>query len=185
VIARLQREEAGFGLIELVIALAVLNVVILALFATFNAGSLSLQRANLIATAETLADKQMELYRAQVYKGIGLESGLVGAVSDTTHTGDPAWISAASQYTDNAQTGCTAVAPECQPVQASVTGADGRTYRIDSYVRALAAGSGPANGREVKAVTVVVRSSAGKALARLTTTFDKATGCTGKVANPC
>ena len=79
-------EEAGFGLIELVIALAILNVVILALFATFNAGGLALQRSGRISTAETLADKQMELYRASLFSTIGLENTLLASANGLTRT---------------------------------------------------------------------------------------------------
>jgi type II secretory pathway pseudopilin PulG len=186
--ARVGRDEGGFGLVELVIAIAVLNVVILALFATFNAGSLSLQRASRISTAETIADKQMELYRAQLNSGIGLQSGLVTAAgTDSTHTGDAAWVSAGAQYTDDAETGCTGSLDECKPVQTGVSGPDGRSYRIDTYVRELSSGAGgPTSGRDVKRVTVVVRAEKdGKLLARLSSTFDQATGCLGTLAEPC
>ena len=167
------RKDDGFGLIELVIAMAVMNVVVLSLFAAFHAGAFSLQRANRISTAETVADRQMELYRAHLYDSVGLHAGLLGTV-DATHTGDTAWnggaqLSAAS---------CTGALEECQPVQGSVAGPDNRTYRIDSYVRLLPAGSGPTGGREVKEVTVVVREAGdAKVLARLSSTFDRATGC--------
>lgn len=172
------RAEDGIGLVELVLALAILNVVLLALFATFNAGSLALRRASRISTAETLADKQLELYRAHLYSGILLDNTLVNSsatTSDATHTGDSAWVSAASQYTTGT---CSSTLPECQPIQTGVTGPDGRTYRIDTYVRALSGADAPASGRGVKRVTVVVRdSSDGKVLARLTSSFDLATGC--------
>jgi prepilin-type N-terminal cleavage/methylation domain-containing protein len=180
VIARLQREEAGFGLIELVFAMAILSVVVLALFAAFNAGAFSMRRAAAVSTAETLADKQMELYRAVLYDNIGLDSTLVAA-ADATHTGDAAWVSAASQW---AAPSCTSSLTECKPVQNPVTGPDGRAYRIDTYVRKLSSGAGgPTNGRDVKQATVVVRNAAGKKLARLTTTFDKSTGCVS--GSPC
>ena len=65
-IERLRKDEAGMGLIELVFAMAILNIVVLAMFGAFNAGQLSIQRAARSSTAETLADKQLELYRAQV-----------------------------------------------------------------------------------------------------------------------
>lgn len=175
-IAKLRKDD-GFGLIELVIAMAVMNVVVLSLFAAFNAGAFSLQRANRISTAETIADRQMELYRGHLYESIGLHSGLITAAEvtgDGTHTGDTAWAGGAQ----HASVYCTGSLPECQPVQTSVAGPDNRTYRIDSYVRLVGAGSGPAGGREVKEVTVVVRESgAAKVLARLSSTFDKATGC--------
>ena len=137
---RLTREEGGFGLIELVIAIAILNVVILALFATFNAGSLALQRASRISTAETVGDKQMELFRAHLYSDLGLESSLVtAAAGDATHTGDAAWVSTGSQLTAGT---CTTSLDECKPIRTNVAGADGRTYRVDTYVRQVTLTSG-------------------------------------------
>jgi len=183
VIERLRRDEAGIGLIELVFAMAILNIVVLAMFGAFNAGQLAIQRAARVSTAETLADKQLELYRAQVYSSIGMHSSLISAAaSDATHTGDSAWVSAGSQL---AYASCTTALPECKPVQTSVTGPDGRLYRVDTYVRQLtSATGGPASGRDVKRVTVVVRRQAtGGVLARLSTTFDKSTGCISP--NPC
>jgi len=176
VIARLQREQGGFGLIELVFAMAILSIVVLALFAAFNAGAFAVRRAAETSTAETMADKQMELYRALLYGNIGLSSTLIStAASDATHTGDSAWVSSASQLSVGT---CTTTATECMPVQSSVTGPDTKTYRIDTYVRQLSSGAGgPTSGRDVKQATVVVRNASGKTLARLTTTFDKATGC--------
>ncbi len=49
------------------ISLVVLNVGILAIVAGFNSGALALLRATETSTASTLADKQMELYRAITY----------------------------------------------------------------------------------------------------------------------
>ena len=62
-IARLRSQE-GFGLIELVISMVMLNVGILAIVAAFNSGAVALRRASEISSAAVLADKQMELYRA-------------------------------------------------------------------------------------------------------------------------
>jgi type II secretory pathway pseudopilin PulG len=181
VIERLRRED-GFGLLELVFAILVLNIVILALFATFNAGSLALRRASEKSTAETLGDKQLELYRSLTYHAIGLHSSLVPG--DSMHTGDAA--AAQTQFTNDALTGCTATAVECKPTQtlsSSSTPAspDGHTYRIDTYITQLTGGNAPVSGRTVKQVTVVVRRADNKVLARLTSNFDQATGCVGAV----
>ena len=75
--ARLRTEE-GFGLIELMISIVMLNVGILALVAAFNSGALALQRAVETSTAAALAEKQMELYRARKYAEIALDATLVG-----------------------------------------------------------------------------------------------------------
>jgi hypothetical protein len=63
-------------------------------------------------------------------------------------------------------------ANQCQPMR-TVTGPDKISYRIDTYMVNYT----PTNGRAVKWVTVVVRHATSlKALARLVSTFDQATG---------
>ena len=84
-IQRLRTEE-GFGLVELMISLVVLNVGILAVVAAFNSGSLALLLSRDL-DASMLADKQMELYRAILYSAISLNTTAV----DGTYTGDVAY----------------------------------------------------------------------------------------------
>src|SRR6266487_6368782 len=67
------RSERGFGLIELLMAMVMLNVGILAIVAAFSSGTVALNRASKISTASALADSQMELYRAITYNSIGLD----------------------------------------------------------------------------------------------------------------
>jgi len=182
VTARLRqlRREDAFGLIELLIALLLINVAVLALFAMFQAGGLSVLRASRSSNASVLAEKQMELYRAMLHTGINLNTGLVSS-TDGTHTGATEWGSAASQVTSAS---CTSTLPECMPQQTSVTGADGRSYRVDTYIRSVT----PSSGRAVKQVTVYVRlaSDLSRVLATLTSNFDQATGCiVNNVSEPC
>ena len=169
------REEEGFGLVELMISLIVLNVGILAIVAAFNGGSLALLRSSETTTAAMLADKQAELYRAMTYAAISLNTTAV----DGTYTGDVA-------YAGTRVTGaCTApVAVACIPTQTITAAAspDGRPYRIDTYIiRYIPVPTNtvpaPPSGREVKRVTVVVRRpSPLKVLARVNANFDSSTG---------
>ena len=171
---RIRRDERGQGVIEIVIAIGVINVAILAMFAMFQAGALSILRASRTSNASVLAEKQAELYRAMLYKDIQLNDSLVTtAASDSVHTSATEWGSSSVQV--KAST-CTNTLAECMPVQASVTGADGRSYRVDTYVQAFT----PSSGRAGKQVTVVVRlaSDTSRVLARLTSNYDLATGCT-------
>ncbi len=69
---RARPAEQGFGLIELLISIVILNVGILAIVAAFTSGAVALQRASETSTASVLADKQMELYRAVRYTNIAL-----------------------------------------------------------------------------------------------------------------
>ena len=160
------RAEDGFGLVELMISLVVLNVGILAIVAAFNSGTLALLRATETSTASALGDKQMELYRAITYAAISLNTTAV----DGTYSGDVA-------YPGTRVTGtCTApVAAACIPTQ-NITAAaspDGRPYRIDTFIITET----PANGRALKRVTVVVRRPTPlKTLFRATSNFDQSTG---------
>jgi type II secretory pathway pseudopilin PulG len=77
------RDEAGFGLIELLIAMVVLNVGILALVATFQSGALALSNSAATSNGTAVADKTMEVFRALQNKAIYLNapSGGGGDVS--------------------------------------------------------------------------------------------------------
>jgi type II secretory pathway pseudopilin PulG len=168
VMARLRNDEGGFGLIELVMALVVLNVGLLALVAAFNSGSIALKRAQKLSTATVLADRQLELYRGLRFTSIGLESGLV-----TTANGNSLYAAAWPSGTPDT-TSCTdPTKPECKPMQ-TVVGPDGLTYRVDAYVV-----SNPVSGgtRPVKTVRVIVRDGVTTAnLVRAESTFDETTG---------
>src|SRR4029079_12780962 len=77
------RSERGFGLIELLMAMVMLNIGILAIVAAFNSGMFALSRASKISTASALADSQMEQYRAITYSAIALDSTALGTVDNT------------------------------------------------------------------------------------------------------
>jgi Tfp pilus assembly protein PilE len=160
------RQEAGFGLLELLMAMTILNLGILAVVAAFNSGIVALKRSGQTSTASVLADKQMELYRSLTYGSIALASTSIPAIAP--YTTDPAY--SATQAT----TSCTTPLPaECNASQA-ISGPDRHSYRVDTYIindHAVAA------SRAVRRVTVVVRdgTSLGKVLARSTSTFDCST----------
>jgi len=67
--------EDGFGLVELLVAMVILQVALLALVGAFGAGSVALGRASRANTAQALANQQMELYRSMTYDPIGLDHG--------------------------------------------------------------------------------------------------------------
>jgi hypothetical protein len=118
-----------------------------------------------------LADKQMELYRAVTHSNVALDtSSLTGAAADTAYTGDTAWNASATQSNKTCTT--PPLPAQCDPRQ-TVTGPDGRSYRVHTYIYP----ENVTNGRPVKRVTVVVRTTAAaNPLARLTSTFDQSTG---------
>ena len=161
---RLAKTEAGFGLIELLIAMTVMVIAIMAIVAAFSSGMVALNRASHASTAATLADIQME----------GSGSMPYASIVPTCASG-------------------TSAADDCfSTVTPPPTGPDGRTYRIDTAIRfdcpvgtlggtvpnsATCTGAGAA--RPVKRVTLVVYDPAttpATELFRETSTFDPATG---------
>lgn len=169
---RLARDTQGFGIVELLIALGVLNIALFAIIGAFNSGMLALRRASQAATASTLADKQMELYRALTYSNIVL---VAPTSPDTTYTSDPQYAGQVA-----AAGACPAgVPPEaCSPIQ-TVSGPDHRQYRIDTYLHQSAQSSGPYSARAIKVVSVVIRDAGLPSLPtllRTSSTFDQSTG---------
>ena len=64
------RDDRGVGLVELLIALLVLNVGIFATLAAFTSGALALRRASHVSTASAIADQEMETLRDSSYSTI-------------------------------------------------------------------------------------------------------------------
>jgi prepilin-type N-terminal cleavage/methylation domain-containing protein len=84
------RNENGFGMIELMCAMVVLAVGVLAVFGMFQSSLVQIRRAANISTAAALADTEIERYRAVKYTVIGLDDGQVGA-ADATYKSDTAY----------------------------------------------------------------------------------------------
>lgn len=164
------RDQDGFGMVELLIAMTVMIIGVMATYAMFQSSALQIKRAANQTTAAALADVEMEGFRAKLYAAIGLDDTAVAA-TDATYKGDAAYKSLAADRVQLAVCGampCTTSVPS-----RSVTGADGRPYRIDTYVTWQTVTS----GRNVKLVTVVVRDGTdGRVWARVASSFDQSTG---------
>lgn len=163
--------EAGFGLIELLIAMTILVIGILALFAMFESGIRSISRASTVTTAGALADREMESFRAIRYNAIGLPDDQVLAAA-APYSSDAAYQANASARVVVPSCG-TAPCTTKVPVQ-TLSGADGMNYRVDTYVTWQTV----APGRGVKLVTIVVRDGddVTKVWARTASSFDESTG---------
>jgi type II secretory pathway pseudopilin PulG len=179
------RCERGFGLIELLMAMTMLNVGILALVAAFNSGAFALNRAGKISTASALADQQMEIYRLNAYTAIFLDttSESTARTTDTTYNCDVALNGCSGGVTQVTAT-CAALSgetgsppPRCN-ARRTITGPDRRKYRIDSYIVQEYPTGSATTSRYVKVVTVIVRdgNTLGTILARESSTFDPSTG---------
>jgi len=178
------RCEAGFGMVELLCAMGILAVGILAVFGLFEAGVVTLKRASTITTAAALADTEMERFRAVKYSTLGLAQADVDAIANgDPYKSDPAWKTISSPVNQLNSTVVVAKCPASPCTDALPTrtaaGADGKTYRVDTYMtwHAVQNSSGT-QGRNVKLVTIVVRDAqdASKVWARSTSAFDESTG---------
>jgi Tfp pilus assembly protein PilV len=170
-------------MVELIAAMGVMAVGILAVFAMFHSGLVQVKRAGTVSTAAALADSEMENFRAITYDAIGLASAAVTA-ADTTYKNQSggAYLAISSPVNQVNSTVVVAACPatpctDTVPTK-NVAGADGRNYRVDTYVtwQAVANSSGTA-GRNVKLVTIIVRDSATmRTYARVASSFDQSTG---------
>jgi Tfp pilus assembly protein PilV len=169
------RSQDGFGLIELLMAMVMLNIGILAVVAAYQTGMFALNRASKISTASALADQQMELYRAIKYDAIALDSSSLGSVDNTYKCDSALGSSCPNSTSGETTTTCGSPLPnQCTPSR-TVTGADRKPYRVDTYVTLTT----PSSARALKVVTVVVRDGqklSARPLARLSSTFDQSTG---------
>jgi type II secretory pathway pseudopilin PulG len=148
------RAEDGFLMIEVVAAIVILTIALLAVMAGYDAAFISLHRANQKAVAAKLANQQLELFGALSYDAIGLDPTLTANVGDpnnaaydslyatnslldgamyTDANGNPAQYPSGT-VNDVTTTGPCGATPNCLPVQ-TVTGPDGKTYRIETFIR--------------------------------------------------
>ncbi len=174
------RKNDGFGLIELLMAMVMLNIGILAIVGAFNSGALALARASKTSTASTVADQQMELFRGLKYTNIEqTTSGWNSATADSSWTADTVYqTNMKSPVSPKALIATVTSCPNtntnsCNP-EFTTTGPDGRSYRVDTYMYY----DQPSGGEQIKTITVVVRdpNNTGGSLARETSTFDQSTG---------
>jgi Tfp pilus assembly protein PilV len=163
-------------LVELLIAMFVLTIGILALVAAYSSGYVALNRATRVSSATLVANAQMERFRALQYSAIQLNTSCgTNCAEDATFTGDTAYNATAQV------TGCASTTEStCLPTQTK-TGPDGKSYRLDTYVEyscvsgtlstspSLTCGAG--NPWPVKRVTLVVRNSSLTSPVREQSTF--------------
>jgi type II secretory pathway pseudopilin PulG len=175
------RDEGGFGMLELLMAIVMLNVGILAIVAAFSSGNAALARASRISTGGALANKQMEVYRGLRYDNIVFATTeWSAATSDSAYTADTVYQeNMASPVTPKALVGTVSACPANVPTTAcdpsyTTTGADRRSYRVDTYLYY----DTPSYGKQLKVITVVVRNpdDPTRSFSRVSSTFDPSTG---------
>lgn len=162
-------------MMELVVAMMFLGIAVSAMITVFASSMISLRNAGIEGTALTLAESQMEGFKTLAYADMRLDTATVPSGGDVYHTAsaqDPT-IPSSSGIVGGGTVGTTACAAPARPVMEcavqTLTGPDGRTYRVDTYVH-------EAGG--LKSVTVLTRivedGTIGRVKARATTAFDPA-----------
>jgi type II secretory pathway pseudopilin PulG len=167
--------ESGMGLVELVVAMFVLTVALLALAAGYDAAAISVHNASKKTIAAKLASAQIELYQALKFSNIGLDQTTLadvqrGAGYDANYVTDEAGLSPSG--TDHTISGC-GTAPQCLPIQ-DVTGPENHPYRLETFVRDVT-NTGATGTWNERMVTVIVRDrgvAGNPELLRQTTGFD-------------
>ena len=153
------RSEAGMGLVELVVAMFVLTVALLALAAGYESAAISVHKADQKTVAAKLAASQIELYQSLKVSSIGLDQTTLTNVQtlgsgsyDSVYVSDEAGLTPTG--TDHTILGCGTSA-QCSPIQ-DVTGPENHPYRIETFVRDVA-NAGAAGTWKERFVTVIVR----------------------------
>ena len=168
-------------MLELLMAMVMLNVGILAVVAAFSSGNAALYRASRTSTAGALANKQMEAYRGLKYDNIVfVTSEWTSAIANSTYTGDTVYqTNMSNPVAPHALVATVSTCPANVPASAcdpsyTITGADHRSYRVDTYLYY----DTPTSGQQLRAVTVVIRNpdDLTRVFARVSSTFDSSTG---------
>jgi Tfp pilus assembly protein PilV len=187
-------------MLELLIAIVVLNIGLFALIGAFNASTMAVKRAATISTAATIADKQMEVYRSlpncalyldpstfpvkdsgSAYQADTAAYANVSFFDNSQSTSSQALMpwsttstdaNAVAPWNSSIPTSCTPSAGVTKAIDTNVAGPDGTRYTVYTYMAIVQ----PSGGDYVKRVAIVVRDSAGKVLARETTIFDALVG---------
>ena len=147
--------ENGFLMIELVAAMLILTVALLALIGAYSLGYFAIGASAKTSSAGLLANNQLELYATVPYASIGLDATTLASTksSDATYSTDLAALPVSG--TDVSISGCGSSA-RCAPVQ-TLTGPDNKSYKVETFIRLLANPS--ITSRYEKVVTVVVRAA--------------------------
>ena len=180
------RDEAGFGLVELLIAMTVMAIGISAIVAGMSSGFVAVNRARDASTAAAVADKQMEAYRALPNCAIYLDAGTIpgGGTPYANQIGvySATQIVASGPVTPPLRQCSGPPSTNLHNAHQQLPGADGRLYWVDTYM----VESTPFTGSVVRKVTVMVRdpkdTTNTKFLVRETATFAPPTGCTNPPA---
>jgi type II secretory pathway pseudopilin PulG len=167
---RLQAED-GFGLVELIAAVAVLTIGLLALVAGYGSAYVAFRQASTKTSANAIAATELELYRAVPYASLGLDSTQLSnaETTDTVYASDHSSLddpNALTAGTDVSSSSCTpltaafgsssATVSTCVPIQ-SVTDGTGHTFRVETFIRDVQDSNSFSVSWTERIVTVIIR----------------------------
>ena len=158
IVARV-RVERGFGLVELLVAMAILSIALFALLATFTNGYRILTRASTKGAASVLADSAMESYRGKQYADIPY-----------CPVGPPQPCSSQTMPRSG---------PDGRTYQVTTVISTGTAMNTDFYGIGTCDSNPPGPPpcrRTVKVIEVIVKDSNGRQWASERSTFDPLTG---------
>lgn len=163
-------DQDGFLLVELVVATIVLSIALLGLMAGYDSAFVSIRKANQKSAAAALANVQLELYASLPFAQIGLDEAQTDAIGDSTspsydslYATNPILASDGSYVNgvvepdgtfNDVKWSCGSTS-NCLPVQ-TLTGSDGRTYRVETFIRDVVEGTSDISFK-VRNVWVIVR----------------------------
>lgn len=171
------RDEQGFLVIELTIAVFVIAVALLALMASYDQGLFSIHSSAKTSAAADLAERQLELYASLPFASVGLDSSALtdAQANDSTYADDEAALPGSGD--DVAIPSCGS-SPQCSPVQ-TLTGSDNHSYKLETFIRSVTNITNPDGSSQPtwdeSVVTVIVRDlsvSSSPKVATLQTAFD-------------
>lgn len=157
--------EDGFLMIELIAATLIISVALLALIGAYSFGYFAIGSAARSSAAGLIANNQLELYTSLPYASIALDATSLTTAksSDANYSTDESALPGSG--TDVTISGCGA-STQCLPVQ-TITGADNKTYKVETFIRLLA--NSTVATRSEKIVTVIIRNSSVPGSARVLT----------------
>lgn len=169
------RNDDGFLLVELLAAMVIITISLLALLAAYDQTTFSLRAGAKGSSAALIADNQLELYASLKYANIGLDATSLTSAknSDANYSTDEAALPGGATGDYTLSSACSSA--QCKPVQ-TLTGGDGNSYKLETFIR-LSANPNAPNGVtwNEKVVTVIVRNmsvSSHPKVVTLQTAFD-------------
>lgn len=151
------QSEEGFLLVELIMAMMILTIALLALIGAYSFGFFAIGAAGTTSSASLIANNQLQLYSSLSYTSIGFNSTTLTNASYTYNTDETA-LNAIQSGTDITNGTCGAsTSAQCSPEQTVTAGADNKSYKVETFIRCVANPS--VSGRKERVVTVYVKNA--------------------------